>query len=149
LAITTGDRGGAMEYSGSGLTPEDCWKIATACNGKFIGRLTTNDLLEMDWEIMEKWRDINGVPGIYLLRSDTEVVYVGQSSDIGRRLKQGHHVYNEDLHCVYFLRIDRTDYRTAVEKVIIQVAKPKKNKRSGTVATYAYEDERATLRMPL
>lgn len=74
-----------------------------------------------------QFKELHKISGIYMLVSGTDVVYIGQASDIHRRLTS-HVGYHEKPHdTVLYMQIDDFKDRIAVEKGLIFYYKPEHN----------------------
>lgn len=80
-----------------------------------------------------------GMPGVYFLCSEGEVVYVGQSGNVFGRV--GAHIGNKTFDAVFFVRVPQSDL-DYVEGELIRTLKPKYNhdKKGRIVAPYGSDE---------
>lgn len=64
--------------------------------------------------------------GVYFLYNDGELVYVGQTNDIFRRISE-HSRSDKQFNWWRYFEIDDENLRKAIEYMFIQIAKPKYN----------------------
>lgn len=105
--------------------------------------MTAQEVLGLDWK--KNPHGLRGRGGIYRIveRSTGKLLYVGQSDDVGHRLCPScHHVYNKKIHDVYILFEGSADERAQMEGVFIQLLKPSKNRRNGTMPEPSQEQLR-------
>lgn len=72
------------------------------------------------------------MPGVYILWAKKKVIYVGQSNDMGRRLKSNHRIYRnkkEVSHFIGAVPIADDELRREVEKTLIETLSPPENRR--------------------
>lgn len=79
-------------------------------------------------EIITGGQRIPEIEGIYFLFDDRELVYIGQSKNIGKRLQTNHHVYKKG-YTVGICTTSGDDERLAIEKWLIQKYEPPMNKQ--------------------
>jgi hypothetical protein len=75
-----------------------------------------------------------GICGIYFLMKDELIDYIGKSVNIGIRLSH-HHIFNNNYHnllFVYEYPYSHKDNLPNIEKNLILILKPKKNKTHNT-----------------
>jgi len=74
---------------------------------------------------------LDQINGVYILWHSKQIDYIGQSSDIGRRLKCNHHIYNSSSfsHVISTIFIHDSQQRLALESALIKALKPPGNKR--------------------
>ena len=94
-----------------------------------IRKVKLNTMLELyDYTLLE---DIVILPkggGVYLLKIDNVLIYIGQAQNIQARLTNGHHVYNEQCSVDVVLIRDKVA-REGFEVALISLLKPQRNIR--------------------
>ena len=87
--------------------------------------------LEDDYRFHFSTQLLEQMPGVYILWAGKKVTYVGQSNDMGRRLKNNHHIYGkkEISHFISAIPISDNELRKKVEKALIKILSPPRNKK--------------------
>lgn len=87
-------------------------------------------------------------PGVYFLFNDNDLVYVGESEDIHRRV--GQHRKNKEYDSYSFIVQTDPHLRLRLEKAYIEKFNPKYNKRAGNSSnkriTHAYKSNEQLIR---
>ena len=90
-------------------------------NGKYV-KIELPDLEQME---IAKSTSIPELCGIYFLLNNAELVYIGQSKNIAKRIKT--HFIDKTFNTVLFLNIDQEWERLILEKLYIELFSPKHN----------------------
>lgn len=117
-------------------------------NGAKMKYVSTKEQLEeLDWELV-KDRKIsarkNIVQGVYMFVNNitNEVMYIGQSNNIGHRILGWHcDEYRNQEHDLYILRIDDPEERKMIEFRAIELIHTKNNKRNGIYGELSHPPE--------
>lgn len=92
---------------------------------------TKDDVLSLPWNEVQL-RETRGMKGVYAILSDGEIVYIGKSHNISRRLYATEHpAHNCDNSSFLVLPIADPCMRGYCEYRLIDVLKPKLNRRGG------------------
>jgi hypothetical protein len=109
---------------------EEKWNII---NGDFkpIEKRIKRMVAGVEYAYAKSPGELLHTPGVYLIFSpDLRLLYIGQSTDMHRRLCGRHHVYKKDNHLVLQLHpIDDAEKRLTVEREAIRIFYPAMNKR--------------------
>jgi predicted GIY-YIG superfamily endonuclease len=70
---------------------------------------------------------VNNKAGVYIIKKDNKVVYVGQTTNIDRRLKEHHHGFGGE---VSFIKCPDDKERNALERTLIESLKPEYNEET-------------------
>lgn len=72
---------------------------------------------------------LDSVPGVYILWLGKRIKYIGQSDDIGRRLKGNHRVYDwKKGYVISAVPVYNGRQRKKIEKVLIKAIQPPRNR---------------------
>jgi hypothetical protein len=90
------------------------------------------DVLNENWR--KNPRPLRDKGGVYRIvnRANGELLYIGQSANVGHRLTPSCHlVFRRDLHDVYVLFVEDTKERYYMEGRFVTLLKPRLNQRAG------------------
>ena len=91
---------------------------------------TTNKIiLPEDFEDMtnEDFKNFKGIPGIYFLMNNDELIYIGQSYNIKKRIKRHAWAGFKTFNWFMYLKIEQPWERDLLETLYIEQLQPKYN----------------------
>lgn len=91
------------------------------------GKYTTITIPDYELEYKNKdWDELENVAGIYFLMNDWELIYVGHSQNLLKRIKE-HQEWFKLFNGVMFYRINQRWERILIEQFYIEMYQPKYN----------------------
>lgn len=109
--------------------------------GMLLSLQTKDDVYLLPW-LEVRLREARNVKGVYAIPLDGEIIYIGKSHDIARRLYYQNHPAHEYRHSKFLiLPIADPAVRGYCEHTVIRIAQPRLNRHNGQLIASRLPEE--------